>query len=78
MIAFVHNRELENRVVCNSDKPKKKDKRELQSLACSINYERRSKIQEDVTRFTNVVKRPKGLTSIGNEVLFVECQSVGG
>ena len=60
LLAFAHDRDRENWEVLVADRSKRKGSRELQSLACLINYERTYNRFKEVQCSTRIDKRKKG------------------
>lgn len=56
------------------ERTRRKGSRELQGLACSINYEKGSHHQEAGPRFSKNGRRSKG---VDNEDSILKCQRIG-
>lgn len=60
LVAFVHSRDIENRDTSVEGMSKKKGSRELQNLACSINFEGSHSRCKEIPASSRNAKRNKG------------------
>lgn len=73
MLAFAHDRDREHWEVSVADRSKREGSRELQSLACLINYERTYDRFMEVQCSMRIDKRKRGLLSHAYEDSVLEC-----